>query len=197
MIIIFSCITGLEPFHYVSLPSFSWDAGLLKTGEKLEVIRDIDKCLFIDRLVDIYQVINNDNVWYVKTNQGLCVEVSVLWDIVMPRPTFQNWKKILTLQNVHLPYWEWTQQIYMDTWVTFTNIDSWKILLILFFSYKAMSQPLPVGSFNFVDQKKMRSFTPSFIRNLDRFGKTGYFLEVDLVYPSRLHGNISQVKMNI
>ena len=66
-----------------------------------------------------------------------------------------------------------------------------------FFSYKAMSQPLPVGSFNFVDQKKMRSFTPSFIRNLDRFGKTGYFLEVDLVYPSRLHGNISQVKMNI
>ena len=132
MIIIFSCITGLEPFHYVSLPSFSWDAGLLKTGETLEVIRDIDKCLFIDRLVDIYQVINNDNIWYVKTNQGLCVEVSVLWDIVMPRPTFQNWKKILTLQNVHLPYWEWTQQIYMDTWVTFTNIDSWKILLILF-----------------------------------------------------------------
>ena len=62
MIIIFSCITGLEPFHYVSLPSFSWDAGLLKTGEKLEVIRDIDKCLFIDRLVDIYQVINNDNI---------------------------------------------------------------------------------------------------------------------------------------
>ena len=39
---------GLDCCHYVSLPAFSWDAMLKKTGVKLEYITDIDMYTFIE-----------------------------------------------------------------------------------------------------------------------------------------------------
>ena len=33
---------GLDPTHYVTLPSFGWDACLKKTGVQLELIQDVD-----------------------------------------------------------------------------------------------------------------------------------------------------------
>jgi hypothetical protein len=38
----------LDPLHYYSLPGFSWDACLLKTGVKLELITDEEQSLFIE-----------------------------------------------------------------------------------------------------------------------------------------------------
>ena len=40
---------GLDPAHYMTLPNFSWDAMLLKTGIELELIHD----------EDIYKMVEN------------------------------------------------------------------------------------------------------------------------------------------
>ena len=39
----------LDPCHYVGTPSFGWDAMLLKTGIKLELLKDSDMYLFYER----------------------------------------------------------------------------------------------------------------------------------------------------
>ena len=40
---------NLDPCHYFSAPSYSWDALLKMTNEKLELLTDIDKYLFIEK----------------------------------------------------------------------------------------------------------------------------------------------------
>ena len=40
---------GLDPGHYYSARGLSWDALLKKTGVKLELLTDMDMCLFIER----------------------------------------------------------------------------------------------------------------------------------------------------
>ena len=42
---------GLDPCHYFSFPGLSWDAMLKITGVKLEKISDIDKNLFIGKVL--------------------------------------------------------------------------------------------------------------------------------------------------
>ena len=39
---------ALDPTHYVTLPSFSWDACLKKTGVKLELVQDVDMYNFFE-----------------------------------------------------------------------------------------------------------------------------------------------------
>ena len=40
---------GLEPAHYYTSPSLSWDALLKKTGVQLELLMDFDMHLFMER----------------------------------------------------------------------------------------------------------------------------------------------------
>ena len=40
---------GLDPLHYISLPSYSWDAMLKLTGVELELMNDIDMYQLIER----------------------------------------------------------------------------------------------------------------------------------------------------
>ena len=42
---------GLDPAHYISLPSLSWDAMLKFTGVKFEKIHDIDVHLFLEKVL--------------------------------------------------------------------------------------------------------------------------------------------------
>ena len=42
---------GLDPCHYFSSPGLSWDAMLKMTGIKLEKISNIDKYLFIEKVL--------------------------------------------------------------------------------------------------------------------------------------------------
>ena len=39
----------LDPFHFVSAASMTWQAALKKTGEKLELITDVDHYNFVKR----------------------------------------------------------------------------------------------------------------------------------------------------
>ena len=48
-----------------------------------------------------------------------------------------------------------------------------------------MSEPLPVGGFEFL--RNTTKFTEKYIKNLDRRGKKGFFFEVSLSYPPELH----------
>lgn len=47
-------IYGLDPAHYVTTPSYSWDAMLKQTRVQLELITDIDQQLFIERGNNIF-----------------------------------------------------------------------------------------------------------------------------------------------
>jgi len=40
---------GLDPVHYYTAPSLSWDALLKKTGIELELLTDLDMHLFIEK----------------------------------------------------------------------------------------------------------------------------------------------------
>ena len=39
---------GLDPLHYYTLPGYSWDTMLKKTGVELELFTDPDKYLFVE-----------------------------------------------------------------------------------------------------------------------------------------------------
>ncbi|XP_039303155.1 uncharacterized protein LOC120357221 [Solenopsis invicta] len=40
---------GLDPAHYYTLPGYTWDAMLKKTGIRFELLTDIEKLLFVER----------------------------------------------------------------------------------------------------------------------------------------------------
>lgn len=42
-------IYKLDPAHYISAPSFSWDAMLKYTKAKLELLTDVDQLMFVER----------------------------------------------------------------------------------------------------------------------------------------------------
>ena len=48
-----------------------------------------------------------------------------------------------------------------------------------------MSQKLPVNGFKWI--KKVSKIDEDFIKNYDKDGNTGYFLNVDIEYPKELH----------
>ena len=49
-----------------------------------------------------------------------------------------------------------------------------------------MSQKLPVNDFKWVKQEELSNFNEDFIKNYDKNGNIGYFLEVDIDYPKEL-----------
>ena len=50
----------------------------------------------------------------------------------------------------------------------------------------AMSQKLPVNDFKWVKQEELSNFNEDFIKNYDKNGNMGYFLEVDIDYLKEL-----------
>jgi len=40
---------GLDPAWYLGLPGFSWDAMLKKTGNKFELLTDVDMYMFFEK----------------------------------------------------------------------------------------------------------------------------------------------------
>ena len=49
-----------------------------------------------------------------------------------------------------------------------------------------MSQKLPVNDFKWIEQKKWSKSSEDFIKNYDKNGNIGYFLEVDFAYQKVL-----------
>ena len=49
-----------------------------------------------------------------------------------------------------------------------------------------MSQKLPINDFKWVKQEELLKFNEDFIKNYDENSNTGYFLEVDIDYPTEL-----------
>jgi hypothetical protein len=129
----------LDPAHYVSAPSLSWDAFLKKSGEEIELVSDMDMFQFFEK--------------------GMRGGTSY----IAHRHSTANNKYMETYdessENKYL--------MYLDA----NNLYGW-----------AMSQPLPNGEFEWVED-------PDNIRMEDYLGDDGrgMVLEVDLEYPSELH----------
>ena len=102
---------GLDPCHYFSAPGLSWDAMLKMTGIELERISDIDKYLFIEKVL-------RGGISYIakrhsKANNEYCPD----YDPKKPS-TFISYLDMNNLygweMNEYLPYgrFEWLENIY-------------------------------------------------------------------------------------
>ena len=129
----------LDPAHYVSAPSLSWDAFLKKSGENIELVSDMDMFQFFE-----------------KGMRGGTSYIS-------HRHSTANNKYMETYNEED----ESKFLMYLDA----NNLYGW-----------AMSQPLPNGEFEWVedvDNIKLEDY-------LGDDGR-GMVLEVDLEYPNELH----------
>jgi hypothetical protein len=131
----------LDPVHYYTLPSLSWDALLKMTSVKLDLISDPEIYLFLEN--SIRGSVSMISHRYAKANNPL-VEG---YDESKP--------------NNYI--------IYLDA----NNLYGW-----------AMQQYLPISDFRFMSDDEIRHLD---IDSIADDSSTGYILEVDLKYPSKLH----------
>ncbi|NDD85271.1 hypothetical protein EBZ38_13490 [bacterium] len=130
----------LDPVHYVSLPAMAWDALLLKTQMKLDLVTEENS--------DMFNMIERGK------RGGVC--------FIGHRHAFAN--------NFHSETYDASKR---TTWLQYldaNNLYGW-----------AMSQPLPVGGFEWT------TMTAEELLRVDAFGDCGYFVECDLSYPASLH----------
>ena len=129
----------LDPAHYVSAPSLSWDAFLKKSGENIELVSDMDMFQFFEK--------------------GMRGGTSY----IAHRHSTANNKYMETYNEKD----ESKFLMYLDA----NNLYGW-----------AMSQPLPNGEFEWVEDVDNITLE-------DYLGDDGrgMVLEVDLEYPNELH----------
>lgn len=129
----------LEPLHYISLPSFAWDAMLLKTKVELQLITDPDMFNMIERS-------KRGGVSFIAHRHAKANNPYIAGYDPKKRKTYL---------------------MYLDA----NNLYGW-----------AMCKPLPVDGFKFA-----KVMTVEELMAIDVDGKTGYFIECDLEYPTSLH----------
>ena len=129
----------LDPAHYVSAPSLSWDAFLKQSGEHIELVSDVDMFQFFEK--------------------GMRGGTSY----IAHRHSEAN--------NKYMETYNEEEESKFLTYLDANNLYGW-----------AMSQPLPNGEFEWVED-------PDNIKLEDYLGDDGrgMVLEVDLDYPSKLH----------
>jgi uncharacterized protein YeeX (DUF496 family) len=127
---------GLDPAHYIGLPSYTWDAGLKLTNVKLENINDINMIMMFE-----------------KSKRG---GISVISE------------RYAKANNPYLPDYNKDEKSSYLLQLDRNNLYGW-----------AMMQKLPVGSFEWKNDFKIKDY--------DVNGDIGYMLEVDLLYPNHLH----------
>ena len=151
---------GLDPAHFYTAPSLSWSAGLKYTKVKLEIPRDVDVHIFIDKALrgGISMVANH----FARANNPA---LEKFWD-----PSRQmSFIKFIDANNLY----GWAMSQILPTG-----------------GFKWMSpKDLLKGQIKFGggDDKLTMSEYEDVIQNLDVKGNTGYFFEVDLAYPQQIH----------
>lgn len=131
----------LDPAHFVSLPSYTWQALLKYTHVKLELLNDINMILFFEKAIrgGLSQVSHR----YSKAN------------------------------NPYLDNYDSTKPTSYILYFDFVNLYGF-----------AMCQYLPIGNFFWLKDNEINNLD---IMNIEKTGKIGYILEVDLEYPKEIH----------
>lgn len=75
--------------------------------------------------------------------------------------------------NPHTQHYDSSQQTTYLQYLDANNLYGW-----------AMVQPLPIGDFDFMEQKDIETID---VMSIPEEGGTGYILEVSLEYPEHLH----------
>ena len=152
----------LDPAHFYTAPSLSWSAGLLHTKVKLEIPRDVDMHIFIDRGLrgGISMVANH----FARANNPALKE---FWDPVKQR----SYIKFVDANNLY----GWAMSQYLPT-------GGFKWMR----SKELLKGQLKHGGGE--DKLDISEYQDA-ILNLDEKGDTGYFFEVDLSYPQLYHQN--------
>ncbi len=138
---------GIDPWHFVSAPSLTWQACLKHTGVRLELPTDIDMYQFFSEGI-------RGGVSYIATKKAIADNQFTRGDCE-PRGD--------------------------DTFISYVdknNLYGW-----------AMSQPLPVGEFQWMlPEPNEVDFTGRVLQQLrNDHPEVGHIVEVDLEYPEEKH----------
>lgn len=131
----------LDPVYYVSSPGLSWDAMLLYTGVKLQLIDDLE----------MYQM-------FEKGIRGGLAQCSL---------------RYAKANNMYLPSFDDTKP---STYLIYLDCNN-------LYGY-AMTKKLPISDFKFLSKEEIDKFN---VFNVSDDNEYGYILEVDMMYPEKLH----------
>lgn len=136
---------GLDCAHYLTAPSFSFDAMLHKTNVELELVTDADMYLFLESGI--------------RGGITSCV------------------KKHARANNPYVPstYQPELPRSYLS-YIDANNLYGY-----------AMSRPLPLNSFAWIDDVHRRQRLLNDISQIPDDSREGYIFEVDVEYPQHLH----------
>ena len=185
---------GLDIAHSFTLPEFSWKAALKYTKQKLELISDREKYDFIEKakrggistVTHRYAKANNPYMGKIRektpieimkelkkrTNEERQFSVNLVCDYFSSSKKFSE-KEIKDLRRkmengeIFNPKETIVYLVYLDA----NNLYGW-----------AMSQPLPVGNFEWMDEDEL---------NLSIEEMPSCFIKTDLEYPAEIHDYIS------
>ena len=151
---------SLDPAHFYTAPSLSWSAGLKYTKVKLDIPRDIDIHIFIDKALrgGISMVANH----FARANNPA---LEKFWD---PKKQM-SFIKFIDANNLY----GWAMSQILPTggfkWINHRDL---------------LKGQIKCGG---GEDKMTLSDYEDVIKNLNVKGDTGYFFEVDLAYPQHIH----------
>ena len=129
----------LDPAHFFTTPGLAWDAMLKMTEVKLELLKDVDQLLMVEKGIRG----GNANVF----------------------------KRFAKANNKYMKNFDEKQKSRFLVYLDANNLYGW-----------AMSQPLPVGEFEWMSEADLENWE-NFVKEEGK----GCILEVDLLYPKELH----------
>ena len=129
----------LDPAHFFTTPGLAWDAMLKMTEVKLELLKDVDQLLMVEKGIRG----GNANVF----------------------------KRFAKANNKYMKNFDVKQDSRFLVYLDANNLYGW-----------AMSQPLPVGEFEWMSEADLENW-----KNFVEEEGKGCILEVDLLYPKELH----------
>ncbi|CAB3996294.1 Hypothetical predicted protein, partial [Paramuricea clavata] len=155
---------GLDPMWYYTASGLAWDAALKLTGVELDLISDPDMHLFIEK--GIRGGISTITKRYARADNK-----------------FKRWmgKKLSNLSTVIISMLNMVITIITGTKPVVGHDDEGRSAYLSYTDANnlygwAMSQPLPIKDFKWMDEKELGKWTDY-----------GCILEVDLEYPDDLH----------
>ena len=159
----------LDPCHYVTLPSFAFDAMLKMTGVELELLTDIDMLCFFERMV----------------RGGLCqasLREAVANNVYTRAEKWQQ-KTLLTEQEEKEKARDLEPRP-QDKYLMYFDINNLHGL--------AMTAFLPYGEFSWVTGQNLTEIIENF-NEIKEHAPIGYVWEVDLKVPNHLHDFFSDL----
>ena len=184
---------GIDILHSFTLPGFSWRAALKYTGQRLELISDRKMYDFIQKAMR--GGISTITTRYAKANNPYigAIRGKTSTEIMKELERQTNEEQQFSIESVCKYFPDFSKQEIMDLRLKMKNGKVFNpnetTIYIMYLDANnlygwAMSQPLPVGVFEWMSEAEL---------DLPIKEMATCFIEVDLEYPRELHDKFSEL----